>query len=105
MILVDCLTEPEAVGKTFEAIGLAGYPPAESIGIPLKRLKSDSEGLPSLDALAATYSTMQQLVPGEKQDPSALAMGQTYEQLDKNEVGRLGKRGEENAEAAAPKPS
>jgi hypothetical protein len=32
-------------------------------------------------------------------------MGQTYEQLDKGETGRLGKRGEEKAEEAAPKPS
>jgi hypothetical protein len=48
---------------------------------------------------------MQQLLPGEKQDAAALAMGQTYEQLDKGETGRLGARGTENAEAAAPKPT
>jgi hypothetical protein len=48
---------------------------------------------------------MQQLLPGERQDSAALAMGQTYEQLDKGEVGRLGRRGEEDAEAAVPKPS
>jgi hypothetical protein len=48
---------------------------------------------------------MQQLLPGEKQDAAALAMGQTYEQLDSGKTGRLGKKGEENAEAAAPKPS
>jgi hypothetical protein len=58
-----------------------------------------------MDTLKATYSAMQQLLPGERQDSAALAMGQTYEQLDKGEVGRLGRRGEEDAEAAAPKPS
>jgi len=45
------------------------------------------------------------LLPGETQNSAALAMGQTYEQLDKNEEGRLGPRGRENAFAAAPKPS
>ena len=49
----------------------------------------------SEDAVRATYAILQQLLPGEKQDAAQLAMGQTYEQLDKNEVGRLGKRGEE----------
>lgn len=104
-ILVDVLTEAEAVGKTFEAIALAGYPPATSMDMALSRLHKDTEASPSMEVLTATYSTMQQLLPGETQDAAALAMGQTYEQLDKEEEGRLGKRGEENAEAAAPKPS
>lgn len=58
-----------------------------------------------MDAILSTYTTLQQLLPGETQDAAALAMGQTYEQLDKNEEGRLGARGEENAQRAAPKPS
>jgi len=64
----------------------------------------DEEGIPD-ETLAATYAMMQQLLPGEKQDASKLAMGQTYEELDKGEMGRLGPKGRENAEAVAPKPS
>ena len=41
--------------------------------------------------LDVTYALMQQLVPGEELAPQKLAMGQTYEQLDKGETGRLGK--------------
>lgn len=104
-ILVDCVFTKESVGKTFEAFSIEGYPPAEDISMALGRLRLDSEGPMSEDALAASYSAMQQLLPGEKQDPSQLAMGQTYEQLDKGETGRLGEKGEENAEAAAPKPT
>ena len=104
-ILVDVLTAPEAVGKTFEAISVAGYPKGESVRQALTRLRSDTEGPPSFDSVYATYSAMQQLLPGEKQDSAALAMGQTYEELDKGKIGRLGRRGEENAEVAAPKPS
>lgn len=104
-VLVDVLTCPEAVGKTFEMFGLAGYPPPTDLNQALARLKPDAEGLPSTEELAASYSAMQQLLPGERQDSAGLAMGQTYEQLDKDEVGRLGKRGEEDAEAAAPKPT
>jgi len=105
-ILVDILTTPEATGKTFEGVALAGYPPAvEGIGKALSRLQPDTAGIPSNEVLSASYNAMQQLLPGEKQDAAALAMGQTYEQLDKDEIGRLGKRGQENAEAAAPRPS
>lgn len=104
-ILVDVLSTPEATDKTFEVVGLAGYPKAASIGSALEPLVSDRNGGPSMDSIAATYVAMQQLLPGEKQDSAALAMGQTYEQLDKGQVGRLGKRGEEDAEEAAPKPS
>jgi uncharacterized protein YbjT (DUF2867 family) len=104
-VLVDVLSTPEATGKTFEVITLAGYPTANSIAPALSRLVDDKDGLPPLDSIAATYAAMQQLLPGEEQDSAALAMGQTYEQLDKGETGRLGKRGEENAEEAAPKPS
>lgn len=107
-ILVDVLSTPEATGKTFEAIAIAGYPKPVSLGPALGRLYKDGEapaGAEDTDALFATYTAMQQLLPGEKQDAAALAMGQTYEQLDKGKTGRLGERGQENAEAAAPKPS
>jgi uncharacterized protein YbjT (DUF2867 family) len=104
-VLVDVLSAPEAVGKTFEVIALAGYPKSNAIGPALSRLYNDKDGLPPLDSIVATYNAMQQLLPGEEQDSAALAMGQTYEQLDKGETGRLGKRGEEKAEEAAPKPS
>ena len=103
-ILVDILCTPEATGKTFEGFTLANnanegyYPPSPSLGPALSRLVPDSinggKGV-SEDAVRATYAILQQLLPGEKQDAAQLAMGQTYEQLDKNEVGRLGKRGEE----------
>ena len=105
-ILVDSLATEEATGKTFEAFSLAGYPPAkDGIGPALARLRPDVEGIPSNEVLMATYSAMQQLLPGEKQQPEKLAMGQTYEQLDKSEVGRLGERGKEDARNAAPKPT
>ena len=55
--------------------------------------------------MRATYAIMQQLLPGEKQDAKQLAMGQTYEQLDKDEMGRLGKRGEENVGEAGLAPT
>lgn len=105
VILVDCLATEEATGKTFEAFSLAGYPPAKSIGPALARMRPDAEGLPSNEVLMATYSAMQQLLPGETQQPEKLAMGQTYEQLDSGKEGRLGKRGEEDAVGAAPKPT
>lgn len=104
-ILVDVLSAPEATGKTFEAISLAGYPPATSISPALAKLRTDEEGLPSLDSIIATYTAMQQLLPGEKQDSANIALGQTYEQLDKDEVGRFGKRGEEQVERVTMKPS
>lgn len=104
-VLVDVLSAPEAAGKTFEVIALAGYPKSNAIGPTLSRLVKDKDGLPPLDSLVATYNAMQQLLPGEEQDSAALAMGQTYEELDAGKTGRLGKRGEENAEAVAPRPS
>jgi hypothetical protein len=109
-VLVDVLSIPEASGKTFEVIAIANYPPPRNLAPALKRLKLDNnnnkeEETTSMQELHATYSIMQQLLPGERQDAAALAMGQTYEQLDKGETGRLGERGKENAEAAAPKPT
>lgn len=104
-VLVDVLGTPEAVGKTFEVFAVAGYPPAVTMRTALSRLRTDQQGPPSDETVAATYYCMQQLLPGEQQDSAALAMGQTYEQLDKGETGRLGERGQEAAEMAAPKPS
>jgi len=103
-ILCDTLTLPEACQKTFEVIGLAGYPPPTGIGMALKRLKLDSEDL-SESEVEAMYAVAQQLLPGERQDAAALAMGQTYEQLDKGETGRLGERGKENVGAAGIAPT
>lgn len=103
-ILVDCLMTPEATGKTFEGVSIDNsggcYPPAESVGPALSRLALDADtpggdGAPSEDVVRATYAVMQQLLPGERQEAARLAMGQTYEQLDQEEEGRLGKRGEE----------
>lgn len=97
-VLVDTLIAPEAVGKTFEVISLAGYPASTSIRKQLGNLYLDEESsdIQREDTLSATYNIMQQLLPGEKQDAAALAMGQTYEQLDKNEEGRFGARGTED---------
>jgi len=104
-ILVQCIDTPEAVGKTFEAFSLEGYPPPKAIGKALENLRFDTDGAIPEEVVEATYFAMQQLLPGEKQDAASLAMGQTYEQLDRDETGRLGERGKENAELAAPKPS
>jgi hypothetical protein len=104
-LLVDVLSAEEASGKTFEVIAVADYAPPRNIAPALNRLKLDKEGLPTMQELHITYGIMQQLLPGERQDAAALAMGQTYEQLDKGETGRLGERGKENAEAAAPRPT
>jgi hypothetical protein len=70
----------------------------------LERLVSDKQGLTE-DEVDASFALLQQLLPGEVQDAAKLAMGQTYEQLDAGKTGRLGERGNENAEAAAPKPT
>ncbi|VEU44728.1 unnamed protein product [Pseudo-nitzschia multistriata] len=103
-ILCDVLSLPEALHKTFEVLGLGGYPPPSSIGPALERLRTDSEP-PSEAEVEATYLALQQLLPGERQDAAALAMGQTYEQLDRGETGRLGERGTENVDAAGIKPT
>lgn len=98
-ILVDCLYTSEAEGKTFECFTMQGYKPALSIDKSLSFLYKDLDGLPEA-VVAANYALLQQLLPGEKQDSAALAMGQTYEQLDKEEQGRFGERGTEDAEGA-----
>ena len=104
-ILVDVLFTPEATGKTFEVITLAGYPPATSIDSALSKLKTDKEGLPSMESIEATYTAMQQLLPGEKQDSTRIALGQTYEQLDKGEEGRFGPRENEQVEKVTMRPT
>ena len=103
-VVVDALTTPEATGKTFEMIGLAGYPKAASIAPALSRLATDKEPL-SKESVAATYAALQQLLPGEQQASAKLAMGQTYEQLDRGETGRLGERGKEIVQGAGLRPS
>lgn len=103
-ILVDVAHAPEACGKTFEIFTLAGYLPPTSITPLLEKMKSDSEDL-SEDVVENTYSLMQQLLPGEQQDAASLAMGQTYEQYDEGETGRLGERGSEDIGKAGIKPT
>lgn len=96
-LLVDCLYEASACGKTFEALALPGFPSPASLNDQFARLKKDIE--PALDenGLFAVYSILQQIVPGTTMRPNELAMGQSYEQLDKGQAGRLGKRGSEEA--------
>ena len=103
-VLCDVLDSPHACQKTFEVLALSGYPPARTIEPFLERLVSDVEGLTE-EQVEANFALLQQLLPGEVQDAARLAMGQTYEQLDAGTTGRLGERGQEDAEAAAPKPT
>jgi len=111
-VLVALLQEPVATGKTFEVTSVAGYPkPRNGYGQVLAGFDSDTSSTKSSvwrrlaqkfwpasrveGADAATYSVLQQLLPGEEQDSAGLAMGQTYEQYDQKEEGRLGPRGGE----------
>mmetsp|Transcript_7681 Transcript_7681/g.8778 ORF Transcript_7681/g.8778 Transcript_7681/m.8778 type:complete len:429 (+) Transcript_7681:294-1580(+) len=97
-VLLQCMECEDAKSKTFEVFSIAGYQPNEAGLSPLlKNLKDDGNKilLENEDVLEGTYLAMQQLLPGEKQDASALAMGQTYEELDADKVGRLGVKGEE----------
>lgn len=101
-LLCALVAEPSAVGKTFEAMGVPSYPKLRSLSSVFDRLKSDAQlaqtgGTLSDAELGAEYSLLQQLLPGETGDAAALAMGQTYEQLDVGEQGRFGARGEEKA--------
>jgi hypothetical protein len=99
-LLVAISKENEATGKTFEAITLPQFPVPQSYDQQLGRLKADGQEL-SDDVLDLTYNIMQQMTPGEMLAPQNLAMGQTYEQLDTGEEGRLGKRGEETVPISA----
>jgi hypothetical protein len=87
-ILVQALLTPAATGKTFEVATLQGYPPGmgpDAMTAALSKLHRDDddqgESL-SMDHVTATYNIMQQLLPGETQDTTALVMGQSYEELD-----------------------
>lgn len=93
--LTELLQEPEASGKTFEVLTVEGYPRPAEFGRVLQSFQRDDQGPLSEDEVAATYKLLQQLLPGEKQDAAALAMGQTYEQYDAGAEGRLGPRGKE----------
>lgn len=103
-ILVDVASSPAACGKTFELFSLSGYAPPTSIVPLLHKLGSDSEGL-SEEVIENTYNLVQQFLPGEEQDSASLAMGQTYEQYDEGETGRLGERGSEDIGQAGIKPT
>jgi len=90
------LAEPGASGKTFETLAVAGYPRSSDYSKILAKLRRDDDPSPIDEvAVAATYDVLQQLLPGEKQDSAALAMGQSYEQYDAGAEGRLGPRGGE----------
>jgi len=94
-VLVRVLLEGSAaVGKTFEVMTVPGLPSPRTFTPQLARLRPDARGLDE-DAVTAQYVVLQQLLPGELMEANALAMGQTYEQLDRGETGRLGRRGEE----------
>jgi uncharacterized protein YbjT (DUF2867 family) len=93
-LLVKLLEEPMATSKTFESFTLANYPEPRSYSDQLSRLVPDGTVIDE-SVLSAEYALLQQLLPGETLAPQNLAMGQTYEQLDKGEQGRLGVRGSE----------
>ena len=98
--LISVLKEPKSVKKTFEFFAVPGYPYPKTFATQFNRLQSDINNIDyglSMDdkQLEIEYSILQQLLPGETMAANELAMGQTYEQLDNNEVGRLGKKGEE----------
>ena len=88
-VLVSCLEEPHAAGKTFEMFTMTGYP-AGALGTALEALASD-KAPPSEAAVEASYRVLQQMLPGEQQDATKLEMGRTYEEVDAGKVGR--KRG------------
>jgi len=113
-VLVSMLDEKSASGKTVEMLSVPGYPKPESYEPALAPLRRDaSRGLlarfkqaaaslfggSDSSADEATYNMLQQLLPGESQNSAGLAMGQTYEQYDRREEGRLGPRGEERVPA------
>lgn len=88
-----------ANAKTFEVFAVP-LPPQRALEDQLARLhRDDDDGATTDAALDTTYQLLQQLVPGETLRPQALAMGQTYEQLDEGQTGRLGERGNEQVPA------
>jgi hypothetical protein len=98
--LVSVLKEPSSIYKTFEFFAVPGFPYPRDFKFQFDRLKADNGdacygSTMNDEQLDVEYGILQQLVPGETLAPQQLAMGQSYEQLDNNETGRLGKRGEE----------
>jgi len=94
-LVAGLLGEPAATGKTLETLAVAGYPrPTGGYGRVLTTLRHDNNPIPEAE-VTATYNLLQQLLPGERQESAALAMGQSYEQLDAGAEGRLGPRGGE----------
>ncbi len=108
-LLLSCIDSKDVIGKTWEVFSIGGYQPPSALEKLFASLKFDADiaanGGVEDGVLESTYFAMQQLLPGETQDAAALAMGQTYEELDEGKVGRLGVRGEEVFESVAPKPS
>jgi len=103
-VLVDAALCEEANGKSMEVITLKGYEsPIDGFATAFARLRSDEVRKESGEdlgfgaqpsdsrgelAVAAEYSLLMQLLPGEVQDATRLEMGKTYEQLDKGKVDR-----------------
>lgn len=96
-VLVKVLGCRSANKKTMECMALNGYPKGENLDGTLGRLLPDGANGPAMTeaAVEAEYLLLQQLLPGTTQDSAALAMGQSYEDMDEDKEGRLGKRGEE----------
>uniref|UniRef100_A0A7S4FRG7 NAD(P)-binding domain-containing protein n=1 Tax=Eutreptiella gymnastica TaxID=73025 RepID=A0A7S4FRG7_9EUGL len=88
------LDEAGCMGKTFEVVAMPDLAKPQSYEQQLTRLVPDTQALDEV-SVEAQYNILQQLLPGETLQPNKLAMGQTYEQLDKGETGRLGERGQE----------
>ena len=99
-LLVRLLAEPLATRKTFETFTLANYPEPRGYSDQLRRMLDDGDSIDE-ECVQTEYNLLQQLLPGELLTPQNLAMGQTYEQLDKSEPGRLGERGKERAPIAS----
>lgn len=66
-VLVDCINQPHAQGKTFEMFTLTGYPAARSLETALQRLRDDTDEVIDEAEVTATYKVLQQLLPGEEQ--------------------------------------
>lgn len=100
-VLAQLVDEPASCGKTFEMFTLKGYPPPRSLAPALCRLTPDrasEDPMPlTEEAIAAQYAILQQLLPGEVQDPTALEMGRTYEQLDEGSIDARAPRAEATA--------
>ena len=84
--LVQALRCTEATGKTFEMLSLTGYPKPRSLSTAFSRLVPDADGPVDPKVAAAQYALLQQLLPGEIQDPTVLEMGVKYEEVDSGAV-------------------